>query len=107
MEWILLFKLNENGISGNVLKLLRNLLSCWKQRVAWNGQHSSWTNVTAGVPQGSILGPLLLLIYINRLPNDVSSNCKLFSGDTSPFLVLNNIHTSATALRQDLNELTN
>ena len=88
------------------MKLLRNFLSCRKQRVVLNDQHSFWANITAVVPQDSILGPLLFLIYIDHLPNDLSSNCKLFDVDTSLFLVVNNIHTSATALRQDLNAIT-
>ena len=103
----LLLKLNQNGISGNLLNLLRDFLSCRKQRVVLNGQHSSWDNVTAGVPQGSILGPLLFLIYVNDLPNNLSSNCKLFADDTSLFSVVNNIHTSAATLSQDLNGITN
>ena len=102
----LLLKLNQNGISGNLLKLLRDFLSSRKQRVVLNGQHSSWDNVNAGVPQGSILGPLLFLIYINDLSNDLSSNCKLFADDTSLFSVVNNIHTSATTLSQDLKAIT-
>ena len=103
----LLLKLNQNGISGNLLKLLRNFLSSQKQRVVLNGQHSSRDNVTAGVPQGSISGPLLLIIYINDLSNNLSSNCKLFAHDTSLFSVVNNIYTSATTLSQDLKTITN
>ena len=100
----LLLKLNKNGISGNFLKLLRNFLSCRKQRAVLNGQHSSWDNVTAGLPQGSILEPILFLIYINDLSNDLSSNCKLFADDAS---VVNNIYTSTTTLSQDLSAITN
>ena len=55
----IIFKLTQNGISGNLLKLLRDVLSERRQRVVLNSQASTWTNVTAGVPQGSILGPLL------------------------------------------------
>ena len=55
----------------------------WKQRVVLNGQHSSWTNVQAGIPHGSILGPLFFLIYINDLSDDLTSKPKLFADDTS------------------------
>ena len=103
----LLLKLNQNGISGNLLKRLRDFLSRWKQRVILNGQHSSWDNVTAGVPQSSVLGVLLFLIYINDLSNALFSNCKLFADDTSLVSVVNNIHTSATTLSQDLNVINN
>ena len=57
----LLFKLQQNGISGNLLNVITNFLYQRKQRVVLNGQHSCWTNVQAGVPQGFILGPLFIL----------------------------------------------
>ena len=103
----LLLKLSLNGISGNLLKLLRDFLYCRKQRVVLNGQNSSWENVNAGVPQGSILGPLLFLIYINDLSNGVSSNCKLFADDTSLFSVVHNIQSSAATLHNDLSVISN
>ena len=61
-----------NGISGNLLKLLHDFLYCRRQLVVLNGQDSSWENVNAGVPQGSILGILLFLIYINDFSKGVS-----------------------------------
>ena len=67
-----------------------------------NGQSSSWTIVNAGVPQGSVLGPLLFLIYINDLSDGLSSNAKLFADDTSLFSVVHDINTSATELNKDL-----
>ena len=103
----LLLKLTQNGISGNLLNLLHNFISFQKQKVVLNGQHSSWDNVTVGVPQGSILGPFLFLIYINDLPNNLSSNFKPFADDMSLFSAMNNIHTSAATLSKDLNGITN
>ena len=53
----LLLKLNQNGVFGMLSNLLRDFLSCQKQRVVLNSQHLSWDNASAGVPQGSIIGP--------------------------------------------------
>ena len=75
----LIFKLQENGISGNLLKVFKHFLTNRKQRIALNGQSSSWTNVKAGVPQGSIFGPLLFLINIKELPDGLLSNTKHFT----------------------------
>ena len=69
----LLIKLSINGISGNLLKFLRGFLCCRKQQVVLNGQNSSWENVNAEVPQGSILGQLLFIVHIDNLSNGVSS----------------------------------
>ena len=79
----IIFKLKQNGISGKLLSVLSDFLKDRKQRVTLNGQVTSWTGVHAGVPQGSILGPLLFLVYINDLANGLSSNAKLFADDTS------------------------
>ena len=55
----LIFKLKQNGITGNLLNILEDFLSKQKQRVALNGKTSNWENIQAGFPQGSILGPLI------------------------------------------------
>ena len=67
-----------------------------------NGQCSSWADVNAGVPQVSILGPLLFLIYINDLFDGLKSECKLFADDTFLFSVVNDINTSASDINEDL-----
>ena len=101
----LLFKLQQYGMSGELITLIKDFLSCRKQRVVLNGQHSSWADVKAGVLQGSILGPLIFLIYINNLPNGLNSNVKLFADDTSLFSVVHNISDSANLLNSDLSKI--
>ena len=74
----LLYKLESIGISGNLLNLFHSLLNDRYQRVVINGQHSHWAPILAGVPQGSILGSLLFLIYKDDLPDNQNSLVKLF-----------------------------
>ena len=79
----LLFKLKQNGIHGKLFTLFENYLSNRRQRVVLNGKQSGWAQVLSGVPQGSVLGPLLFLIYINDLECGILSRIKFFADDTS------------------------
>ena len=82
---------------------MENYLTGRQQRVVLNGQTSSWKNILAGVPQGSVLGPLLFLIYINDLPNGIESICKIFADDTSLFSKVEDAFFSDTQVNNDLN----
>lgn len=75
----LLYKLNKYGITDNLHLWISNFLTKRKQRVVVDGEHSDWTNVRSGVPQGTVLGPLLFLLYINDLPHGISSTVRLFA----------------------------
>ena len=101
----LIQKLKRKGISGNLLSLLTDFLRNRKQRVVLNGQSSSWASMNAGVPQGSILGPLLFLICINDLSDIVQSNPKLFVDDTSLFSTVKDPERTANNLNNDLKEI--
>ena len=80
----LLYNVESIGISGN-LNLFCSFLNDRYQRAVINGQHSDWAPILAGVPQESILGPLLFLICINDLPDNLNSLVKLSANDTSLF----------------------
>ena len=97
----LLYKLKSMAIS-ELYNLLENYLPGRFKRVILNGQHSLQKPTLAGVAQGSILGPLLFLIYINDLPNELKSNVKLFADDTSLFTIVKDINESASILNNDL-----
>ena len=101
----LIFKLRQNDRSGDIINILQYFLRNTKQIVVL--KCSSWADVNAGVPQGSILGPLLFLIYINDLSDGLKSECKLFADDTSLFSVVNDINTSASDFNEDLEKIGN
>ena len=86
---------------------LTNFLKDRKQSVFLNSQKSTWVNVEAGNPQGSILRLLLFSIYINDLSENVVSNPKLFADDTSLFSVILNKDLSAKNLNNDSNRIDN
>ena len=74
----LVFKLKTYGISGPILTLIVSYLSNRQQRVVLNRKTSVWSYISRGVPQGSMLGPLFIVVYINDLVGDISSDAKLF-----------------------------
>ena len=100
----LLYKIKNFGINGKFFDLIESFLSERYQQVTINGQSSHWLPIKAGVPQGSILGPLLFLIFINDLPDGLQSNVKLFADDTALFCVDSPVGT-ANELNLDLKKV--
>jgi hypothetical protein len=90
--------LSKSGIQGKLLKWFENYLANRKQRVVLNGEGSTLREILAGVPQGSILGPLLFLIYINDITEAVTSNMKLYADDAIIYLDFNDPDTAAEHL---------
>ena len=98
----LIFKLRSYGISDSLLRLFNSFLSERFQRVVLNGQASEWRKVLAGVPQGSILGPLLFLIFINDISANLECNVKIFADDTSLFSSVTDPNESSAKFGRDL-----
>ena len=102
----LIYKLKRCGVSGQLLSLIKSFLGDRKQRTVLNGQCSNWGDILAGVPKGSILGPLFFLVYINDLTADLKCNVKLFADDTSLFTIARETNEAAEHMNHDLQLIT-
>ena len=100
----LLYKLSHYGINGTTLTWIRNWLIDRSQRVVVDGEASGEAHVRSGVPQGTVLGPLLFILYVNDIAEGVSSNIKLFADDCLVYRDINNI-SDTQKLQQDLDRL--
>ena len=100
----LLTKLKTYGITGKLLKWIENWLSGRKQRVVINGCSSNWINVTSGVPQGSVLSPILFLIFIDDIDNGIKSRISKFADDTKISMPTFNLE-NCNLLQNDINSL--
>ena len=85
-----------------MLRLFNSFLCERLQRVVLNGQACEWRKVLAGVPQGSILGPLLFIIVINDIPANLECNLKIFANDTSLFSLVRDPNECSEKLGRDL-----
>ena len=82
----LLLKLKYSFIRNNILDWIKNFLNNSQQSVAVDGESSASAPVLSGVPQGSVIGPALLLIYVKDLPNGIKSKLRLFADNTIMYL---------------------
>ena len=103
----LIYKLKKHGITGKLLKWFISYLSGRRQRVVLEGVCSDWRNVEAGIPQGSILGPLLFLFYINDIVEHIESDINLFADDTSLLELVSDPVVSVQRVQGDLITLEN
>ena len=93
------------GISPSILRWIEGFLTGRKQQVCVNGSVSKWADVSSGIPQGSVLGPILFVIYINDLPNEIKSDIYMFADDTKLFRTIKT-NDDQCILQDDLGELT-
>ena len=101
----LLFKLQFVDISGYLLEWFADSLFERKQRVVLSGVSSDWSALEKGVPQGSILGPLLFLIYINDVVEDISSTIRLLADETSLYRLVDSPLEAAMTLNRDVSRV--
>ena len=102
----LLKKLESYGINGNILSWLEAWLTQREQQVTIEGDKSSTAKVTSGVPHGTVLGPLMFLLYINDIGNDITSKIRLFADDSLLYLAIST-KDDCKRLQQDLDRMVN
>ena len=100
----LLRQVESFGITGKVLQWIRSFLNNRQQKVKANGAESSWSPVLSGIPQGSIMGPILFTLFVNDLPQHINSLISMFADDTKLYLPLTS-DSSHDELIADLNYL--
>ena len=100
----LLKKLEYYHIDGQVIHWIEKWLTTRKQRVLLDGESSDYVPVTSGVPQGTVLGPLMFLIYINDIVENISSQIKLFADDCLLYRVIKT-EQDTVSLQRDLDTL--
>ena len=89
--YLLILKLKSHGMGNSVINWIEQWLTDRGQRVVVDGEVSSWKSVLSGVPQGSVLGPILCLVYIDDLEEGVTGNILQFPDDTKLFININEI----------------
>ena len=98
-------KLRGYGVTGKVLNWISEFLRERTQRVSVNNHLSSWTKVISGVPQGSVLGPLLFIVYVNELPDLISNKMKMYADDTKLYGPATK-QDEVESMQKDINTLT-
>lgn len=100
----LIAKLSAYGLRGNVLEWLKDFLHGRQQQVRVGNSKSSWTRVTSGVPQGSVLGPVMFLLFVNEIPDLVQSTVKMFADDMKIYRAISS-QKDVKLLQKDLDTL--
>jgi ribonuclease P/MRP protein subunit RPP40 len=100
----LLTKIHSYGIRGKLYKWIESFLSNRCQRVVLGDEKSEWKPVKSGIPQGSVLGPILFTIFINDMPEEIKSNIKLFADDTKIFRAVESLEDTEI-IQNDINSL--
>ena len=95
------------GITGATLRWFTDYLNGRRQRVVIPGAMSDWAYIKTGVLQGSILGPILFLVYINDIVTDIGANRRLFADDTSLYIIVENPVDASLCLNRDLQKISN